>query len=97
MTMENQVISTAASQQQLERRGLVVRVEGEKLKTTPVFGFILTNHVFLMHEELTERLQHSLNDLDTSKRDREGEALVFERFFYPVFANEISLVPFFKI
>ena len=55
-----------------------------------------------MHEELTERLQHSLNDLDTSKRDREGEALlynfpVFGRFFYPVFANEISLVPFFKI
>ena len=38
MTMENQVISIAASQQQLERRGLVVRVEGEKLKTTPVFG-----------------------------------------------------------
>ena len=37
MTMENQVISSAASQQQLERHGLVVRVEGEKLKTTPVF------------------------------------------------------------
>ena len=48
MTMENQVISSAANSQNVEHRGLVGRVE-----------------------ELTTRLQHSLNDVDTAKRDRE--------------------------
>jgi chromosome segregation ATPase len=48
MTMENQVISSAANRQNVEHRGLVGRVE-----------------------ELTTRLQHSLNDVDTAKRDRE--------------------------